>query len=167
MKSKIPEFNHSKIPQMSKKLFLILFTTFAGFTASAQFVATMEIKEPIPGVCDNKAVYAIFPGFKGQKEAVCPITKEEILKRLNAEVIFLKEKPKHKDKGMINLIVNCKGEVVRCQMDNKTKSKELDKQIEAVFNSLGVWKAGKLDDKDVDTSVLYSFTIKNGVVSFG
>ncbi len=79
---------------------------------------------------------------------------------------FLKDNPKYKDSGMIGIIVNCKGEVVQCKMDNKTKSAELDKQIEMVFNSLGNWKAGKLDKKEVDSSKLYSFTIKNGKFSF-
>ena len=47
-------------------------------------------------------------------------------------------------------------------MDKKTKSEELDKQIEQVFKSLGEWKAGKLNGKPVDTSNLFSFTITNG-----
>lgn len=150
-----------------KKTILILMTVLFGITASAQFVAKMEVKEDIPGICDKDEVYALFPSFKGQVEAVCPISKDEILKRLNAEVVFLKDNPKYKDKGMIGLIINCKGEVVKCKMDNKTKNIELDKQIEAVFNSLGEWKAGKLNGKEIDTSRLFSFKIKNGKFTFG
>ena len=41
--------------------------------ASAQFVAKMEVKEPIPGLCNDQEVYAIFPSFKGHEEAVCPL----------------------------------------------------------------------------------------------
>jgi len=67
---------------------------------------------------------------------------------------------------MIGLVINCKGEVVQCKMDNKTKNPELDKQIEAVFNSLGSWKAGKLNGKEVDSSRLFSFKIKNGKFYF-
>ena len=135
-------------------------------TASAQLVAKMQIKEDIPGLCNKNEVYALFPSFKGQEEAVCPVTKEEILKRLNAEVAFLKTNPKYKDKGMMGLIINCKGEVVKCKMDNKTKSPELDQQIEAVFNSLGQWKAGKLNGQEIDSSRLFSFKIKNGEFTF-
>ena len=135
-------------------------------TTSAQFVAIMEVKEPIPGLCNDKEVYALLPSFKGQEEAICPLTKEKILERLNNEVPFLKDNPKYDDKGMIGLVINCKGIVVQCKMDNKTKSSELDKQIEAVFNSLGEWKSGKLNRKDVDTSRLFSFKIKNGLISF-
>ena len=148
-----------------KKILLSILTFILYTNSSAQFVATMEVKEPIPGICNEKAVYALFPSLKGQQEAVCPITKDEILKRLNAEVTFLKEKPKHKDKGMVNLILNCKGEVLICRIDNKTKSADLDSQIVAVFNSLGVWKPGKLDGKEVDSTLLYSFKIKKGVIT--
>ena len=58
-----------------------------------------------------------------------------------------KSNPKYKGKGMLGIILNCKGKVVQCKMDNKTKSPELDKQIESVFNSLGEWKAGELNGK--------------------
>jgi hypothetical protein len=93
-----------------------------------------------------------------------PISKQEIEAKLNAELKFLSENPTYTDNGMIGLIVNCKGELVQCKMDNKTKSAELDKQIETVFNSLGEWKAGKLDGKFVDTSNLFSFTIEKGKI---
>jgi len=150
-----------------RKLILVFITTFSiGLSASAQFVAKMEVKEDIPGICDKNEVYALFPMFDGQEEAVCPITKDQILKRLNTEIQFLKDNPKYKDKGMIGLVINCKGEVVKCKMDNKTKSSELDKQIENVYNSLGEWKAGKLNGKEVDSSKLYSFKIKKGIITF-
>jgi len=132
----------------------------------AQFVAKVEVKEPIPGLCNDKEVYTMFPTFKGQEEAKCPVSKDEILTRLNNEVQFLKDNPKHDDKGMIGLFINCKGEVVKCKIDNKTKDPELDKQIEAVFNSLGEWKAGKLSGKEVDSYRLFSFKIKNGKIIF-
>jgi hypothetical protein len=125
----------------------------------------MEIKESIPGLCNKDEVYALFPSIKGQVQAVCPLTKEQIVERLNNEVKFLKENPKYNDKGMVGLIISCKGELVKCAMDNKTKSPELDKQIEDVFNSLGLWKAGKLKKKEVDTSRLFSFVITDGVIA--
>ena len=104
----------------------------------------------------------MFPSFKGQKEAVAPINEKEIEKKLNAEVKFLAENPTYSDKGMKGLVVNCKDKVVQCKMDNKTKSEELDKQIEGVFNSLGDWKPGKLNGRPVDTANLFSFTLENG-----
>ncbi|HYV92721.1 MAG TPA: hypothetical protein VE978_13075 [Chitinophagales bacterium] len=149
-----------------KKTILVLLASAFCLAASAQFVARMEVTEPIPGICNDKEVYALIPSFKGQEEAVCPVSEEDILKRLNSEIQFLKDHPKYDGKGMIGLVINCKGEVVKCKMDNKTKNEELDKQIEAVFNSLGEWKAGKLNGKEVDTSRLYSFKIKNGKITF-
>ncbi len=149
-----------------KITFLILFTSVICVTTSAQFVAKMEVKEPIPGVCNDKEVYVMFPSFKGQEQAVCPVSKDSILKRLNAEIPFLKDHPGYNDKAMIGLVINCKNQVVQCKMDNKTKSTDLDKQIELVFNSLGEWKAGKLNGKPVDTSNLFIFKIINGLFTF-
>jgi len=151
-----------------KQLLLTLFVTTAlSATAAAQFVARLEVKEPIPGVCNNKEVYNLLPMFKGQEEASCPVTKDEILARLNSEVTYLHDKPTYNDKGMIGLIINCQGEVVQCKMDNKTKDPALDAQIEKVFSTLGQWKAGRLKGKKVDTSRLFSFQIVNGKFVWG
>lgn len=129
-------------------------------------VAKMEVKEPIKGVCDNANVFAILPlPGNGQVKAKAPKTKEEITQELNSKISFLKDKPDYEDKGMVNLIINCKGELVRCEIDNKTKSPELDSQIVAVFAELKTWTAGKINNNSVDTSVLYSFTIKNGKIN--
>ena len=149
-----------------KRLITITLVLLACHLSQAQFVAIMEVKEPIEGVCDINKVYTLFPMIDGQDQAICPATKAEILERLNTEVEFLKDKPKYKDKGMIGLIINCKGKVVKCEMDNETQSTELDKQVEAVFNSLGEWKAGKLNGKKVDSSRLFSFKIKKGRFNF-
>ena len=143
---------------------LLLFVVGICSSASAQFVATMEIKEPIPGLCSDQVVYALIPGLKGQVPAECALSKEQLNDKLNAEIQFLKVNPKYDDKGMIGLIINCKGKLVQCKMDNKTKSPELDSQIERVFSSIENWTPGKLNKKSVDTSRLFSFTIKNGVL---
>jgi hypothetical protein len=131
----------------------------------SSMVARMEVKEPIKGVCDNDNVIAIlpFPG-NGQVKAQAPKTNAEITQELNLTVNFLKDKPDYEDKGMVNLIVNCKGELVQCYMGNKTKSPELDNQIVAVFAELQTWTAGKINNNSVDTSVLYSFTISKGKI---
>jgi len=149
-----------------KKTLFILLGICAGWHASAQFVARMQITNEIAGICNKKEVYVLFTSFKGQIEAVCPVTKDSILKRLNTEVKYLKENPTYTDKGMVGVVINCKGEVVQCEMDNKTKKHELDKQIVAVFNSLGTWKAGKLDGNEVDSSRLFDLKIIDGVFSF-
>lgn len=129
-------------------------------------VATMEVKEPIEGVCDNAKVIAILPiEGNGQVKAVAPKTDAELTTELNSKVAFLKDKPDYEDKGMVSLIINCKGELVKCEIDNKTQSPELDSQIVAVFAEMKVWKAGTMHDQTVDTVELYSFTIKNGKIT--
>lgn len=148
-----------------KKSFIFLLLSFLWFSGSAQFVARMQVKEDIPGICNKNEVYALLPSMKGQVQAICPVSKDSIRNRLNSEVAFLKDQPDYSDKGMISIIINCNGDVVQCKMDNKTKSTELDRQIEAVFNSLGTWKAGKLKKKNVDTVRLFSFKIDHGKFS--
>lgn len=51
---------------------------------------------------------------------------------------------------MIGLYISCTGKVIICQMDIPTKFEELNEQIISVFNSLGDWKPGILNGKEVD-----------------
>jgi len=127
-------------------------------------VAKVEIKEKIDGICDVKNVYSLFPMFGDQKEAICSVPDSIIEERLNKEVEFLKDKPKYNDKGMVSIIINCKGEVVQCKIDNETKSPILDEQVVNVFKTLTSWKPGKLNDKDVDSMRLWSFEVKKGKI---
>lgn len=142
------------------KLICIFTVILIGHFCDGQFVAKMEIKEPIKGLCSND-VYVLF-SVKGQQEPVCSISKEEIVNRLNNEVSFLKDSTSYNDKGMVNFFINCKSELVKCEMDNKTRNPVLDQQIVAVFTSLGPWTAGKLNKKNVDCAKLLSFEIKEG-----
>ena len=128
-------------------------------------IATVEMDETVIGICDQSRVISIlpFPG-NGQVKASPEKTDEEIEKELNMEVSFLKENPIADDKGMVGLFVNCKGEMVKCRMSNKTQSPILDEQIVAVFSQLKKWSPGKFGRDSVDTYVLYSFTIKEGKI---
>jgi hypothetical protein len=133
----------------------------------SQFVARADIKEKVEGICDKKNVYALLAMFKGQKEAVCSVEDPAIEQILNDSVQFIKNNPGYNDKGMVSLIINCRGEVVQCKIDNKTKSPVLDEQVVHVFKLLLSWKAGKLDGTDVDSIKLWSFEIKNGKIKLG
>ena len=144
------------------KKILIVIVLMTAFTASAQFVVKLDVNENVPGICDKKSVYVLFNTLQGQEEPECPVTKDEILRRLNTEVTFLKEHPRTRIKAIINMVINCKGVAVQCKMDKKSKYTELNKQILAVFSSLGIWKAGKLDGKEVDSSQIYSIVLKKG-----
>lgn len=145
-----------------KKIIVALLLVQLSLSSFAQFVARAEIKEDVQGICDKKNVFALMGMLKGQKEAVCAVKEPEIEKALNDSIQFLKDNPDYKDKGMVSIIINCKGEVVQCKMDNKTKSTVLDEQIVNVFKTLTSWKAGTLDGKNVDSIKLWSFEIKNG-----
>ena len=151
---------------MKHILSLFILAHFACYS-SAQLVAKMEMKEAIPGVCDKDEVYALFPGFKGQIQPVSAVSEEEIVRRLISQVQFVKDNPKHKDKFIVSIIINCKGEVIQCQIDNKTKSPELDEQIVAVFSELKEWKSGTLFGKPVDAVELFGMKIKKGKFTHG
>lgn len=146
-------------PILPLLLFLLIHANSYG-----QFVAKMQVKEDIPGVCDKNEVYALFPSMEGQDEAICPLTDDELLEKLNTEIQFLKDNPKHKDKGMLSILINCEGKIVQCKLDGNgtTKSKELDQQIVDVFESTGPWEPGKLNGKNVDSNQLITFKIKKG-----
>ena len=107
----------------------------------------------------------MFSMFKEQQEAVCSVPDKEIQNRLNNEVPYLKEHSDLDDKGIVSIIINCKGEVIRCETDNKTKSEELDKQILAVFATLTNWKPAKLNGKKVDSLSLFGFDIEDGKIT--
>lgn len=145
-----------------KKLLAVAVLVVVANMAQAQLVARMEVKEDIPGICDKNEVYALFPGFGGQVEAVCPVSNNELLNQLNA-LPYLKENPKCKGEGMVGIIINCSGKVVKCDIDNKTGIDELDKQILDVFNNIDKqWTSGTLNGKKVDSSQLFSYKIKKG-----
>lgn len=145
-----------------KKIILALLILQISTSSYSQMVAKVQMKENIEGICDNKNVYTLFPMFGDQVEAVCLVPDSTIQERLNSEIQFLKDKPKYKDKGMVSIFINCKGQAVQCKIDNKSKSPELDDQVVAVFKTLTTWKAGKLNGKEVDSLRLWSFEIKNG-----
>lgn len=150
-----------------KKIILLLFAVLIYNASPGQFVARMQPKDTdtLTGVCDRNNIYTLLSLFKDQQEAVCTVSDKNIEKRLNDEVAYLKEHPEVDDKGIVNIVINCKGEVIQCKTDNKTKSEELDKQILAVFTSLTDWKPAKLNGKKVDSLRLFGFDIEKGKIT--
>ncbi|HMK25274.1 MAG TPA: hypothetical protein VK483_04525 [Chitinophagaceae bacterium] len=147
-----------------KKILIVATLIQLSLYSYGQLVARVEMKENIDGVCDIKNVYTLFPMFGDQKEAICSVPDSAIEEMLNKEVDFIKDNPRYNDKGMVNIIINCKGEVVQCKTDNKSKSAVLDEQILNVFKKLTSWKAGKLNGIEVDSMRLFSFEIKKGKI---
>ncbi|MDQ3108332.1 MAG: hypothetical protein M3R17_00415 [Bacteroidota bacterium] len=65
---------------------------------------------------------------------------------------------------MINCIINCQGEMIRCVVENESGQPELDAEILKVFLTLKIWKAGKYNEEGVDSAELYSIEIKKGKI---
>ncbi len=149
-----------------KKTTLLFLFLIIGYYSFSQFIIKIKIKEEIPNICNQKEIYVFLKSENGQEEPICSVGKDIILEKLNSEVVFLKENSNYNDKGMVNLIINCKGELVLCRLDKKTQSEELDIQIINVFKSLGSWQAGKLYGVEVDTSKLFNFKIANSQFIF-
>jgi len=141
-------------------LFLLIFS----FASTAQFVAKVQMKDSIEGICDHDNVYSLFDGFDGQVSAECSVSKNQMEKQLNEELTFLKEHPKFKGKGMIGFFINCEGEVVQCDIDNETGKPELDAEILRIFQTYTEWKHGTFNGKAVDTHELFSYEIKKGKI---
>jgi len=132
---------------------------------ATNIIARMEVKEAIPSVCDNANVIAILPfSGNGQIKAKPNLTEQQISERLNNEVQFIKDNPSYNDKGMVSVIVNCKGDMVRCNISNKTRNTELDNQIVKVFSEIKIWSPATVKGRRVDSVVLYSFEIVNGKI---
>lgn len=145
-----------------KKIYFTLLALFTVSLMSAQLIAKVEMKEKVEGICNQNEVYGLFSGFGGQTEAQCSLTKKEIEDLLNQKVDFISKNPKYKDKGMVGCYINCEGKALEWEIDVKTKTAELDQQILEVFKTISNWKAGVLNNKNVDSRVLYSYKIKKG-----
>jgi hypothetical protein len=116
----------------------------------------------IEGLCNQNEYYHLMNGMGNQQEAACPISNEEIYDKL-LELTILKENPKFKGEEIINVDINCKGEVVN--VDSEFKDEELNKQIKNLFLKLGNYNPGQMEGKNVDCSILYSIKIKNGTLT--
>jgi hypothetical protein len=149
-------------------LFSIIFLASCGSRKSEpSFIATMELPEPIPGVCNPDMVVVILPlPNANQKEAKAPVTEEEMQIQLNKILAEdLKDLTLEAD-GMFRLIVNCRGKLVDVAVDNEELPEPMSSKVKAYFMGLGKWSAGRYGKKAVDTVTLISFKIEEGVLSF-
>ena len=138
------------------------------FTANAQFIATMEVKEPIEGVCNQNGVYVILPfGNKKQTKAKSLLSDEEMEKRFNT-IEYWKSHPEFEKEITFNLVINCKGELVRQSFnnnENKTKDEALNEKLLEIVASFKEWKPATIKKKKVDSSLFLTIKIKNGKVT--
>jgi len=143
---------------------LILTALCFSLLCTSQFSFQVINPASLKGACDT-LVYDVFV-LPDCEPAKCSLTDRQIEKRLNSEVSFLKDNPTIKDTGGVRMIINCKGEVINCQMDIKTQHDALNDQVKAVFNSLGQWKPATIKGKPVDAARYWTFTIKKGRIRF-
>jgi len=149
-------------------LLILVNTSFGQALAGMQIAAIMKVNDDIEGLCDKSKVYSLYimkqyPGSNAT-EAHYPVSENELLKVLNEKAIFLKENPKYKGKFSVRVIINCKGDLVSCTFENKTKSKDLNNQILDTFKSLEGWGPGRFNGELVDSTKPFYFKIKNGEI---
>ncbi len=147
---------------------LFLAMTSFGQIDGKQIAMTMKVNENVKGLCDKSKVYSLymmkqFPGSNAT-EGQYPMNDNELLKLLNEKVTFLKENPKYKGKISLRVIINCKGELVSCDFESKTKSDDLNNQILGVFKSLEGWGAGTFNGELVDSTKPFYLKIKAGEI---
>ncbi len=151
-----------------KKQLLFILALISCCVVKAQFVATMEVKEPIEGVCNQNGVYVILPiGSKKQVKAKSKLSDQEMEARFNA-LSYWKEHTEFEKNITFNLIINCKGKQVRQWFnndDNKTKDEVLNQQLLEVVASFKEWKPATIKKKKVDSSLFISIEIKDGKVT--
>lgn len=143
-----------------KHVILPLVSILFSYCVQAQFIAKVQMKEKVEGICDLDNVYGLFDGFDGQVTPKCSVSEEEMQKQLN-QIQFLQDNPKYKGKGMVAVYVNCKGEAIGWRISVETKE-ELDQELLDVFKTFLDWSVGTLNGKKVDSNVLISYKIKKG-----
>jgi hypothetical protein len=148
--------------------FLFLAMTSFGQIDGKQIAMTMKVNENVKGLCDKSKVYSLymmrqFPGSNAT-EGQYPLNEIELLKLLNEKVTFLKDNPKYKGKFSVRVIINCKGELVSCDFESKTKNNDLNNQILEIFKSLDGWGAGTFNGELVDSTKPFYLKIKGGEI---
>ena len=75
-----------------KKSLVLLFNLGANFIELTQTEATIELKDSVDGICNQKEVYVLFPTLgDNQVKAIMPLTEVDVEKKINSEVEFLQK----------------------------------------------------------------------------
>lgn len=146
-----------------KRLITLTFLLFTSFLCTSQIIATVELEEPIEGMC-GETMYALFSGFDAQEQPKCNLSEEELVKLMNEKIEYLKSNPKAKGKGIMGLYINCKGEVIEAKSGLKNGDSELSEQIVKFLLENGKWEPGVFNGKKVDCSELIGIKIKKGII---
>lgn len=153
---------HDQTNYSMRPLILLTFFALMTFHSEAQFVAKVEMKDSISGICNHEEVYALFNQLDGQVEPRCSLNRAQMEVLLNNNLQFLTDNPKFKGKGAIGVYINCNGDPLQWEVSTKSKSSELDTQVLNIFKTFTVWNPGTLNNNAVDARVSFSYTIKKG-----
>ncbi len=117
--------------------------------------------EQLGGICNPENITARFSIFTYTSSSNKRIKKIE--KELNSKIKSLKTYISLSEERIINLIINCKGEVLKSEIDTKKIQPDIKSEIEDAFKMLRIWKKIKYNG-ETDSSILITFKIENGVI---
>ena len=117
--------------------------------------------EKLSGICNPENITARFSIFTYIPSSNKRIKKIE--KELNSKIKSLKTYSSLSEERMINLVLNCKGEVLKSKIDAKKIQSDIKSEIENAFKTLRIWKEKKYNG-EIDCSILITFKIENGVI---
>lgn len=148
---------------MIKSFFLIAVFQFINNLSHAQFIATVELKEPIDGMC-SETMFALFSSLDNQQQAKLNMTDQELIALMNEKIPSLKTNLKFKADAVMAFYINCESEVIKTSSGLKDKTSQLSIEIEKFLAETGSWTAGKYQNENVDCSELIAIKIKKGVI---
>ncbi|MCB0399808.1 MAG: hypothetical protein KDD26_09350 [Winogradskyella sp.] len=114
------------------------------------------------GICNPENVEARFSIFTYTSQTKFKIKKIE--NELNSRLKLLTTYLNLSEDRMINIVLNCKGDVLKSEIDAKKIDHNIKNEIENTFKMLTIWKKRKYNG-GTDSSILISFKIENGMIS--
>jgi hypothetical protein len=114
------------------------------------------------GICNPEDVEARFSLFTYTSRTKFKIKKIE--NELNSGLKLLTTYLNLSEDRMINIVLNCKGDVLKSEIDAIKIDHNIKNEIENTFKMLTIWKKRKYNGV-TDSSILISFKIENGMIS--
>ncbi|MDX2359967.1 MAG: hypothetical protein QNK23_04105 [Crocinitomicaceae bacterium] len=148
-----------------KKVTFFAFLIILSFSSNAQFYATVQMDEPIEGMC-GETLYSLFSGLEEQEQPKCDISEADLIAKMDTELrSYLEEHPKLKAKGVVMSIdLNCEGEIIGTSSGITDKHAELGALIEKFLVENGHWTPGVFYGNNVDCHELIGYRIKKGMI---
>lgn len=144
---------------MKKNIFLLFIITMTSLQSFGQMVMSAEGINP-ENICKPNTVYFLMTDKAKPTESI-----DSIEFRINQAIKIVKENPLFESKPAVQLAINCNGEIGGgFHIVTKSGNDELDKELIIFFQTVTVWKPGKLKKKTVDSWYMWRMEIKNGYI---